>query len=397
MSLNLDNRQRAMLREMGVYVWLPAVPAPVDAVAGPSGGSLNAIENRASHATKTRATGQNSLKNQAVAGAARLPQALAPTGMPNPSSNAAGAASSTHAAALAQPSAQPAASLVPATHRAVAPALDAHNVATVADQSRQATTSSRKPAGVSVRTAGPTHVTALPEGIAAMDWLQLADTVAHCQACAMCFGRSAPVLAAPAELTPCDWLVLGDPPDEPQERLGLPFVEEAGVLLGNMLRAVGVTRFVPGSAQGQVQTQGTAPETAQNRARPDPIAALPTEPAQRAYLTHVLKCRPALMRAPAAAELATCANYLRREIALTQPKVILAMGRFAMQLLLSETPPESARLPLGKLRGQEWQFAGVPVVVTYPPSYLLRSGQDKGKAWADLCLALEVVQGKRPG
>jgi DNA polymerase len=100
------------------------------------------------------------------------------------------------------------------------------------------------------------------------------------------------------------------------------------------------------------------------------------------------------MRAPDATELATCANYLRREIALTQPKVILAMGRFAMQVLLSETPSESAKLPLGKLRGQVWQFAGVPVVVTYPPSYLLRSGQDKGKAWADLCLALDVVQGR---
>ena len=152
------------------------------------------------------------------------------------------------------------------------------------------------------------------------------------------------------------------------------------MLLDNMLRAVGVTRFVPGTASDQGHAQTTEQGSA---------------PAQRAYLTHVLKCRPALMRAPSVTELATCANYLRREIALTQPKVILAMGRFAMQLLLSETPPESARLPLGKLRGQVWQFAGVPVVVTYPPTYLLRSGQDKGKAWADLCLALEVAQGKR--
>ena len=228
-----------------------------------------------------------------------------------------------------------------------------------------------------------------------MDWLQLADTVAHCQACAMCFGRSASVLAAPVEVTPCDWLVLGDPPDEPQERLGLPFVEEAGVLLDNMLRAVGVARFVPGaaSAQGQAQMQGAEQDHAQHGR----VATLPSAPAQRAYLAHVLKCRPALVRAPTLTELATCANYLRREIALTQPKVILAMGRFAMQLLLSETPPESAKLPLGKLRGQVWRFAGVPVVVTYPPAYLLRSGQDKGKAWADLCLALEVAQGKQPG
>lgn len=194
----------------------------------------------------------------------------------------------------------------------------------------------------------------------------------------MCLGRRTPVLAAPIALTPCDWLVVGDPPDEAQERAGLPFVDDAGKLLDNMLRAVGVRRFVPDAEP------------------PDPSTALPLAPAKRAYLTHVLKCRPALMRAPEATELATCANYLRREIALMQPKVILAMGRFAMQLLLSETPPESAKLPLGKLRGQVWRFAGVPVVVTYPPSYLLRSGQDKGKAWADLCLAMDVAQGHLP-
>ena len=221
--------------------------------------------------------------------------------------------------------------------------------------------------------AGPTTVTGLPGGIASMDWPTLADAVANCQACAMCFGRKAPVLGAPYVITPCDWLVVGDPPDDAQERAGLPFVDDAGTLLDNMLRAAGVRRLVP----------DTEPENT------------PVDPAKRAYLTHVLKCRPALMRAPDAAELTTCANYLRREIALTQPKVILAMGRFAMQVLLSDTPPESAKLPLGKLRGQVWRFAGVPVVVTYPPSYLLRSGQDKGKAWADLCLAMDILEPPR--
>lgn len=207
-----------------------------------------------------------------------------------------------------------------------------------------------------------------------MDWPTLATAVTQCQGCAMCLGRRAPVLAAPAAATPCDWLVLGDPPDEQEERAGQPFVDAPGKLLDNMLRAVGVQRL-----------------------QPDPqSAADAAAPAQRAYLSHVLKCRPALARAPSVAELATCSQYLRREITLTQPKVILAMGRFAMQLLLSETPPELAKQPLGKLRGQVWRFAGVPVVVTYPPAYLLRSGQDKGKAWADLCLALDVAQGSLP-
>jgi DNA polymerase len=214
----------------------------------------------------------------------------------------------------------------------------------------------------------PTRLTELASGIADMDWPALTEAVRHCQACAMCLGRRAPVLATPRQASACDWLLVGDPPDEAQERAGQPFVEEAGQLLDNMLRAVGVQRWNHEASKDQ-------------------------EAVSRAYLTHVLKCRPALMRAPNAAELSTCAHFLRREIALTQPKVILAMGRFAMQLLLSETPPEQARLPLGKLRGQVWRFADVPVVVTYPPAYLLRNGHDKARAWADLCLARAVAKG----
>jgi uracil-DNA glycosylase len=211
-------------------------------------------------------------------------------------------------------------------------------------------------------------VSELANGISSMDWPALSETIHHCQACAMCLGRRTPVLAPPAQPIACDWLVLGDPPDELEERAGRPLVEEAGQLLDNMLRAVGVTRW-------------------------DHAAGASPSAAERAYLTPVLKCRPALMRAPDATELSTCAHFLRREIALTRPKVILAMGRFAMQLLLSETPPEQAKLPLGKLRGQVWRFADVPVVVTYPPAFLLRNGADKAKAWADLCLARAVASG----
>jgi DNA polymerase len=169
-------------------------------------------------------------------------------------------------------------------------------------------------------------------------------------------------------------MVVGEPPDELQERLAYPFAGEAGQLLDKMLRAVGAQRF-PATAGA---TEVVAPASA------------------RAYLTNVLKCRPARVRAPVASELAACAGYLRREIALVQPKVIVTMGRFAMQLLLSEMPPEQVKLPLGKLRGRVWQFAGVPVVVTYPPDYLLSNAPDKAKAWADLQLAMAVVRGEAP-
>ncbi len=204
----------------------------------------------------------------------------------------------------------------------------------------------------------------LPCGIAGMDWQALGHAVADCQACAMCAGRRLPVLGTYADGLQADWMVLGDPPDEAQERAGQPFVEDAGQLLDRMLWAVGVTRYQPGTLMPSRQT---------------------------AYLTPVLKCRPASTRVPDATELATCAHYLQREIALVQPKVILAMGRFAMQLLLSQTPPELAKRPLGQLRGQVYRYLDVPVIVCYPPGYLLRNGLDKARAWADLCLAADVV------
>jgi len=201
----------------------------------------------------------------------------------------------------------------------------------------------------------------------------LAESVATCQACSMCLGRRMPVLAAPAEPLRADWLVLGEPPDDLQERAGAPFVQDAGLLLDNMLKAVGVKRYLS-----------------------DP-ATEPQDPAHTAYLSLVLKCRPSLPTAPDAQALAACAHYLRREIALVQPKVILAMGRLAMQVLLSEDHPQGLRLPLGKLRGQVWHYQGVPVVVTYPPAYLLRNAPDKARAWEDLCLAADVALGALPG
>jgi DNA polymerase len=140
--------------------------------------------------------------------------------------------------------------------------------------------------------------------------------------------------------------------------LGAPFAEAAGQLLDNMLKAVGVSRQAGG------------------------------EPVTSAYVTNAVKCRPAKVRNPEPAELALCERYLRREVALVQPKVILAMGRFAAQTLLQASHPELAGVPLGKLRGRVYRYHGVAVVVTYHPSYLLRTQQDKARAWADLCLAL---------
>jgi DNA polymerase len=195
--------------------------------------------------------------------------------------------------------------------------------------------------------------------IDSMDWPTLSQTVAQCQACQLCLGRRCAVFGAGAAPQQADWLLLGEPPDDNEERLGEPFAGQAGQLLDNMLKAVGASRR---GGDGRA-----------------------------AYVTNVVKCRPAAPRNPRSQDLATCENYLRREVALVQPRVILALGRFAAQALLQGSLPDAASIPLGKLRGQVYRYQGIAVIVSYHPGYLLRTPQDKARAWADWCLALELV------
>jgi DNA polymerase len=135
----------------------------------------------------------------------------------------------------------------------------------------------------------------------------------------------------------------------------MPFAGTTGQLLDNMLRAVQLSRDGAGAAG--------------------------------ARLTPVVKCRPAAVRNPTPDELARCAVYLQREIALTQPKVIVAMGRFAALSLLGRDYPQLLQLPFGQVRGKVYRYMGIAVVVTYHPSKLLRVPLQKAHVWADLCLA----------
>jgi uracil-DNA glycosylase family 4 len=274
MALTLDDRQRAMLLEMGVRVWLPGTVFETEP-----------------------------------------PSVAVPTAQPV--------------------AAQPAATVAPAP--AVPTPAPVRAVPVV------------RPPAVVARAAGT------PLDLGALDWEALADTAASCQACGLCAGRKhATLQPVPGQR---DWMVVGDPPEEDEDRVGQAFVESPGLLLDNMLKAVGASRSDTG--------------------------------AQGAHATNVVKCRPPHGQIPQAADLAQCAQYLQREIALVQPKVILAMGRFAIQTLLAEHGALATQ-PLGKLRGTVYQYQGIPVIVTYHPKLLLRNSADKAKAWADLCLAMDV-------
>jgi DNA polymerase len=99
-----------------------------------------------------------------------------------------------------------------------------------------------------------------------------------------------------------------------------------------------------------------------------------------------VKCRPPRNRNPTAEELAACEPFLLRQIELLQPRIILALGAFAIKALLRSDEP------VGRLRGRLHQYQGVPVVVSYHPAYLLRQPLEKAKAWEDLCLAAQTAE-----
>jgi len=202
--------------------------------------------------------------------------------------------------------------------------------------------------------AAPTAAETEPRGaaIAQMDWPALREAVAGCTACGLCKSRKQTVFGVGHARA--HWMIVGEAPGEQEDLKGEPFVGAAGHLLDNMLHALQLTR-------------AEAP------------------PSRQVYIANTLKCRPPRNRNPEPEEMAQCEPFLLRQIALIQPRLILAMGRFAVQSLLRSSEP------IGKLRGRVHRYQGVPLVVTYHPAYLLRNLPDKARAWDDLLLAAQIA------
>lgn len=182
-----------------------------------------------------------------------------------------------------------------------------------------------------------------PDSSPPYTWDTLAVAVAHCTACKLSATRTQGVLGVGDRHA--DWLIIGEAPGAEEDQLGEPFVGQAGKLLDAMLASIGLKR------------------------------------GNNVYITNVLKSRPPGNRDPEPDEVAACRPYLLAQIEFLQPKLILALGRFAAQSLL-DTDEAIARL-----RGHVHRFQGVPLVVTYHPAYLLRNLPDKARAWEDLCFA----------
>lgn len=192
--------------------------------------------------------------------------------------------------------------------------------------------------------------------IAAMDWDQLEAAVRSCARCPLSASRTQGVPGVGDRRA--EWLFIGEAPGAEEDRLGEPFVGQAGKLLDAMLAAIRLKR------------------------------------GHNVYIANVLKSRPPGNRDPRPEETAACLPYLERQIELMRPRLIVALGRIAAQsLLLTDTP-------IGRLRGHVHTWHGVPMVVTYHPAYLLRNAADKAKAWEDLLLAqrtLRALKQAEPG
>jgi len=170
-------------------------------------------------------------------------------------------------------------------------------------------------------------------------WPALQTRVSNCTLCELHTSRTQTVFGVGNKNA--DLLVIGEAPGRDEDLQGEPFVGRAGQLLTAMLAAIGLQR-------------------------------------DEVYIANILKCRPPNNRDPLPAEVQSCRAYLHRQIELMQPGVILAVGRVAAQLLLDTDTG------IGKLRGQQHSYEGIPLIVSYHPAYLLRKPSEKRKSWQDL-------------
>ncbi len=171
-----------------------------------------------------------------------------------------------------------------------------------------------------------------------------------CKRCKLCEGRKSIVFGVGnprAEL-----VFVGEGPGAEEDELGVPFVGAAGQLLTKMIEAMGLSR-------------------------------------DEVYICNVVKCRPPGNRTPELDEIAACEPFLRAQLGALQPKVLVGLGKTAVQVLLRE------ELPITRVRGTWREYAGIPLMPTFHPAYLLRNPAEKRSTWDDLKKVMKVL-GKEP-
>lgn len=192
---------------------------------------------------------------------------------------------------------------------------------------------------------------AIVEEVSPVDSQNFADLkrqVLSCTLCELHKTRTNVVFGVGCERA--EIMFIGEAPGANEDLQGEPFVGRAGLLLNAMLQAINLKRT-------------------------------------DVYIANILKCRPPNNRDPSPQEVKSCTPYLQQQIAIIQPKILVAVGRIAAQFLLNTVEA------MGRLRGKTYQYGPqkIPLLVTYHPAYLLRSPSEKKKAYEDFLLIKKMI------
>lgn len=192
------------------------------------------------------------------------------------------------------------------------------------------------------------EVTVADKSKVVIDWPEIEKQVATCSLCILHKTRTKPVFGVGNKKAQI--MFIGEAPGANEDLQGEPFVGRAGMLLNSMMQSIGLKR-------------------------------------SDVYIANILKCRPPNNRDPEPQEVKVCTPYLQQQIALIQPKVLVAVGRIAAQFLLNTMESMS------RLRGHTYHYGEqkIPLLVTYHPAYLLRSPSEKSKAYVDFLKIKEIL------
>lgn len=188
------------------------------------------------------------------------------------------------------------------------------------------------------------------------EYTELKSACLKCTACTLADKRKQVVFSSGP--FPCDLMLIGEAPGADEDEQGIPFVGRAGQLLTKMLESVQISR-----------------ETG-------------------AYVTNICKCRPPENRPPEREEAAACMHWLKEQIRLVQPKIIVLVGATAMKALIG------AEKTISKQRGQWLTYEGIDTMIIFHPSYLLRYasqevGGPKWLTWQDLKAVKSALEFKK--
>jgi len=186
--------------------------------------------------------------------------------------------------------------------------------------------------------------------LASASLAELRDAIGDCRRCKLCAGRSNLVFGVGNPNATL--MFVGEGPGRDEDLQGEPFVGRAGQLLTDII------------------TKGMAMRR------------------EDVYIANVVKCRPPENRNPEPDEVAACEPFLKKQIALVRPRVIVALGKFAVQTLLQ------SKIPITKLRGKWHSYQGIKLMPTFHPAYLLRNPADKKLVWEDIQKVIKELRGE---